>query len=76
MTGGARFSFLLGIVMIGLGVVVALAPLLAPVILHRPSITPSRWLDVVFALFFIARGAMNVRLAQRMGARSGARPPQ
>jgi len=69
MSAGTRFSFVIGIVMIVLGIAVALAPLLAPTILHRPSVTPSRWLDVVFAFFFIVRGAMNVRMAQRQSAR-------
>ena len=74
MSAVTRFSFLLGVAMIALGAVVALAPLLAPLVLHRPSITPSRWLDMVFAFFFIVRGVMNVRLAQRM-SRGGTRPP-
>lgn len=75
MSAGTRFSFLLGVAMIALGAMVALAPLLAPLVLHRPSITPSRWLDMVFAFFFIVRGVMNVRLAQRM-SRGSTRPPQ
>ena len=70
MSMAARFSLSVGAIMIALGVLVALAPLLAPVVLHRPSITPSRWLDMVFALFFIVRGVMNVRLAQRQTARA------
>jgi hypothetical protein len=76
MSAGARFSSLLGALMIALGAVVALAPLLAPLLLHRPSITPSRWLDMVFAFFFIVRGVMNVRLARRIDARGGGRPSQ
>ena len=74
MNAAARFSSLLGVLMIALGVVVALAPFLAPHLLHRPSVTPSRWLDMIFAFFFIVRGVMNVRLARRVDARGGGRP--
>lgn len=73
MSAGSRVSFVIGVVMIALGIVVALAPLLAPALLHRPSVTPSRWLDVVFAFFFIVRGVMNVRMAQRQRTRQGTR---
>jgi threonine/homoserine/homoserine lactone efflux protein len=70
MSRGARLSFILGMVMIALGVAVALAPILAPIVIHRPSVTPSRWLDVIFAFFFIVRGVMNIRFAQRSAARN------
>jgi len=70
MTAGARLSFILGVIMMALGVAVAFAPLLAPIVIHRPSVTPSRWLDAVFAFFFIVRGWMNVRMARRRGVRS------
>ena len=74
MSATARFSSLLGVVMIALGVGVALAPFLAPHLFHRPSLTGSRWLDMIFAFFFIVRGVMNIRLARRLDARSGGRP--
>ena len=56
-----KFKLALGVLMIGLGSYVAIRPLLPG---HR-AITPSRWLDVVFAAFFIIRGAMHVRAALR-----------
>ena len=58
-----------GLLMIALGLFLAVRPLVAP---GRP-VTASRWLDMAFALFFLLRGALNVRSARR--ARAGATPP-
>ena len=58
---GRVFLLLLGLIMVGLGLFVAVRPLIAP---GRP-LTGQRWLDLVFALFFLARGAWNVRVATR-----------
>ena len=56
----------LGVVMVLLGVWIAMRPLLP----GAHPITPSRLLDVAFALFFVLRGAMNVRTGLRARARS------
>ena len=58
---GRTFLLLLGLVMVGLGVFVAARPLFAP---GRP-LTGQPWLDLVFGLFFLLRGAWNVRVALR-----------
>ena len=63
-------ALVLGLLMIALGLFLALRPLLAP---GRP-VTASRWLDIAFALFFLLRGAMNVRSARRPRG-PGAPPP-
>ena len=55
----------LGLIMIGVGLFIAARPLVAP---GRPF-TASRWLDMVFAFFFLLRGAWNVRTALRVPAR-------
>lgn len=51
----------LGAVMIGLALFIALRPLFLP---GRP-LTGQRWLDLAFAFFFFLRGAWNVRVATR-----------
>lgn len=60
----------LGAIMIALGAFLAARPLYAP---GRP-LTPSIWLDLAFALFFVLRGLMNVRAARRLTARRAATP--
>jgi hypothetical protein len=55
------FALLIGVVMVIFGAFIALRP----VFVHGPPLTPSRWLDVVFALFFLLRGSMNIRAARR-----------
>ena len=62
MIGRLVFLVALGILMIGLGVFLALRPLVAP---GRP-LTPTWWLDAAFALFFLVRGVMALRRAQRI----------
>jgi hypothetical protein len=70
MTTRVRVTLALGVVMILLGAFVALRPLWAG---PRP-LSASRWLDAAFALFFLLRGWMNVRLARRqMAATPGGR---
>ena len=63
MSAPARRTLLLllGAVMIGLALFIALRPLVAP---GRP-LTGQRWLDLAFAFFFFLRGAWNVRVATR-----------
>lgn len=61
MTIRGKIVFGLGIVMVLLGAWIAFRPLLPGA---RP-ITPSRLLDVAFALFFVLRGLMNVRTGWR-----------
>jgi len=60
-SGRAGFTLLIGVVMVIFGAFIALRPLFV----HGPPLTPSRWLDVVFALFFLLRGLMNIRVARR-----------
>jgi hypothetical protein len=55
------FAMLIGVVMVIFGAFIALRP----IFVHGPPLTPSRWLDVVFALFFLLRGLMNIRSARR-----------
>lgn len=56
-----RFVLVVGAVMMGLGVFIAVRPLLFP----QVRITGSVALDVAFALFFLVRGYVNVRVATR-----------
>ena len=64
MTTRSRLTLGIGVVMLLLGAFVALRPLWAG---PRP-LSASRWLDAAFALFFMVRGWMNVRLARRQSA--------
>lgn len=61
-------TLILGAIMFALGVFLAARPLYAP---GRP-LTSSIWLDLVFALFFVLRGLMNIRAARRTTARRAA----
>ena len=61
MKPGSVFKLILGVVLIGLGAFVAVRPLWAP----RSTVTPSRFLDVTFAVVFILRGLVHVRSALR-----------
>ena len=67
MTTRTRVTLVLGVVMFLLGAFVALRPLWA----GQQTLSESRWLDAAFALFFMLRGLMNVRLARRQMAASG-----
>lgn len=53
----ARFGLGIGAVMAALGVFLALR-LLA---FGAPPVTGQRWLDLAFAFFFVARGALQYR---------------
>ena len=66
MTTRTRVTLVLGVVMFLLGAFVALRPLWA----GQQTLSESRWLDMAFALFFMLRGLMNVRLARRQMAAS------
>ena len=63
MSASPRRTLLLvlGAVMIGIALFIALRPLIAP---GRP-VTGQWWLDLAFAFFFFLRGAWNVRVATR-----------
>ena len=50
----------LGVVLLGLGLFVALRPLWAHNVL-----TGERWLDMAFAFVFMVRGVVNLRTAAR-----------
>jgi len=60
-TTRATVRLVLGIVMFGLGLYVAVRPLFT----HNAVLTGARWLDLSFAAVFMLRGAMNVRSARR-----------
>lgn len=67
MTTRGKIVFGLGVVMVLLGAWIALRPLLP----GAHPITPSRLLDVAFALFFVLRGLMNVRTGLRARQETG-----
>lgn len=50
----------LGVILFALGAFVAVRPLWI-----KTPLTGARWLDMMFALVFMLRGAMNVRAARR-----------
>ena len=52
-------SLVIGIVLIGLGLFVAVRPLFT----HNAVLTGARWLDMAFAIVFMLRGVINVRTA-------------
>jgi len=49
----------IGVLMFVLGGFVALRPLFT----HFATFTPSRWLDMTFAILFLVRGWLNVKTA-------------
>lgn len=55
----AQILLVLGFIMIGLGGYVAVRPLW----MHGTTLTPTRWLDMTFAIVFLLRGSLNVRRA-------------
>ena len=71
MTSSIRWvvTLVLGAVMLGIGLFVALRPLWK----HNATLTPARWLDWAFAFVFMLRGVMNVRtaLARRTAVLAG-----
>ena len=67
MTPGNILKLVLGIVMIGLGLYVAVRPLLA----NHAVLTGTRWLDMTFAAIFMLRGTINVRSVLRARAGHG-----
>lgn len=56
----------IGVLMFALGAFLALRPLFT----HFATFTPSRWLDVTFALLFLFRGWLNVKTALQRRKRS------
>lgn len=60
-TARTTFALAVSIVMLGLGAFVALRPLLS----REAPLTSSWWLDAGFALFFLVRGAVGIRMARR-----------
>ena len=57
----SKFLLALGAILILIGLYLALRPLLGA----GAPVTSSRFLDMAFAVFFLIRGAMNVRVARR-----------
>ncbi len=57
----SRFSvpFVLGVVMIGLGIFVAVRPLWT----HNATITGQRAVDLAFAFYFLLSGTLKIRRA-------------
>lgn len=56
----------IGVVMFVLGAFLALRPLFT----HFATFTPSRWLDMTFAVLFLLRGSLNVKTALQRRKRS------
>jgi len=56
----------IGVVMFALGLFLALRPLFT----HFATFTPSRWLDMTFAVLFLLRGWLNVKTALQRRKRS------
>jgi len=54
-------TLVLGVVMFGLGLFVAVRPLWT----HNSTVTGARWLDMAFAVVFMLRGIINVRTEMR-----------
>lgn len=59
-----RAALVIGAVMVAIGLAV-----IVRLVIVRASATPSLWLDGAFALFFIARGALNIQSARRIARR-------
>lgn len=60
-TTRATFALAISVVMLGLGIFVASRPLWS----GTGPLTDSWWLDGGFAVFFLVRGAVGVRMAGR-----------
>jgi len=60
-------KLVLGVVMVGLGVYIAVRPLFT----HNAILTGARWLDMTFAFVFLLRGGLNVRSVLRARAANG-----
>ena len=67
MTSRNILKLVLGVVMVGLGVYIAVRPLFT----HNAILTGARWLDMTFAFVFMVRGAINVRSVLRARAANG-----
>ena len=67
MTSRNILKLVLGVVMVGLGVYIAVRPLFT----HNAILTGARWLDMTFAFVFMLRGGMNVRSVLRARAANG-----
>jgi hypothetical protein len=61
MSVGNVVKLALGVIMFGIGVFVALRPILP----NHAVLTGTRWLDMTFAAVFMLRGALNVRSVMR-----------
>jgi len=70
MPAPRSFSLVLGVVMVALGAFVAIRALWV-----GASVTRQPLLDVGFALFFLARGALYLRAARRPAGPAAAVPP-
>jgi uncharacterized membrane protein HdeD (DUF308 family) len=57
-------GLVIGVILIGLGLFIAVRPLLT----HNAVLTSARWLDLTFAIVFMLRGVINIRtsLARRV----------
>jgi hypothetical protein len=67
VTSRNLLKLVLGVVMFGLGLFVAVRPLFT----HNAVLTGTRWLDMTFAFVFMVRGAINVRSVVRARAADG-----
>ena len=66
-----RIILLLGAIQAGVGVFIALRPLVG----SGQPLTSSRALDMAFAAFFLIRGVMNMRTARRVPREPFPPPP-
>ena len=53
-------ALVLGVIMFAIGLFVAIRPLWS----HNAVLLGARWLDLTFALVFMLRGVINVRVAR------------
>jgi uncharacterized membrane protein HdeD (DUF308 family) len=61
-------GLVIGVILVGLGLFIAVRPLLT----HNAVLTSARWLDLTFALVFMLRGVINIRTAMARRRSMGA----
>jgi uncharacterized membrane protein HdeD (DUF308 family) len=61
-------GLVIGVILVGLGLFIAVRPLLT----HNAVLTSARWLDLTFAVVFMLRGVINIRTAMARRRSMGA----
>jgi hypothetical protein len=64
MDNRARLLMVIGAIMVGIGLWVSYRRFMP----GQDPIGSNLWIDVGFVVFFLLRGGMNIRKAQRMGS--------